>query len=117
MFRILYLFVSTLLLSSCVSQTTVDEYGRIVIHNFGYVKIIKPPAVSLDQEINVTGYKLLGFSVGDGFTLGYKENEYMKIPTDCRLLVIVQDKGQLEHLLSELNSIGENELCATVSAK
>lgn len=117
MFRTLYLFVSTLFLSSCTSQTIVDKYGRIVIHNFGYVKIIKPPVLSSDQEINVTGYKLLGFSVGDGFTLGYKADEYMKIPADCRLLVIVQDKSQLEHLVNELGSIGDMELCATVSAK
>lgn len=111
------IFLPMLMLMGCASQATVDEFGRVVIHNFGYVKIIKPPVFPAEKEINVTGARLIGFSIGEGFTLGYKASEYMKIPTDCRVLVVVADKSQLEHLINEFSLIGGNELCATISTQ
>lgn len=67
--------------------------------------------------MNVTGVKLLGFSVGDGFTLGYQNSERIEVPTDCRVLVIVNDSSQLEHLLNEMSLIKGEEICATISPK
>ena len=104
-------------LIGCASHTTIDQNGRVVIHNFGYVKIIKPPAYPANTAINVTGARLLGFSVGEGFTIGYKASEYMQIPTDCRVLVIVKDEKQLKHLINEMSLIGEEEICAVISPK
>ncbi|EGQ7674498.1 TPA: hypothetical protein ACF367_002953 [Vibrio parahaemolyticus] len=113
--RTIYVFVFIIISTGCTAHTTVDERGRVVIHNFGYVKIIKSPVISVNKEINVTGYKLFGFSVGEGLTLGYKSNEYMSIPMDCRLLIIVQNQNQMEQLLDELDFIEDSEICATVS--
>ncbi|MFZ6818374.1 hypothetical protein [Undibacterium sp. Ji22W] len=103
-------------LAGC-STTSLDEQGRVVIHNFGYVKIIKPPTYPSEKQITSTGVRLFGFSLGDGFTLGYKENEFIQVPTDCRVLVVVKDKKQLDHMLKEMHLIGEHELCATISPK
>jgi hypothetical protein len=102
-------------LTGCTSTSTIDDKGRVVIHNFGYVKIIKPPVYPAAREINVTGARLLGFSVGDGFTLGYKSSEIIQVPTDCRVLVVVKDDKQLKHLINEFKLIGEEEICATIS--
>ena len=104
-------------LLGCASHTTIDEKGRVVVHHFGYVQIVKPPIYPPDKKMNVTGVKLLGFSVGDGFTFGYKNNEYIEVPTDCRVLIVVNDSAQFEHLLNEISSIKEGDLCATISPK
>lgn len=67
--------------------------------------------------MNVTGYQLIGFSVGEGFTLGYKSNQLIQVPTDCRVLVVVSDQEQFKHLLNHLDHIGATDLCATISAQ
>jgi len=105
-----------IILTGC-STTSVDENGRVVVHNFGYVKIIKPPTYPKEKTINVTGTKLIGFSIGDGFTFGYKKNEVIHVPTDCRVLVIVNNEKQLQHMIKEMSLIGEGEICATISPK
>lgn len=105
------------MLSGCASKTIVDEHGRVVIHNFGYVKIVKPPVFPAEKAINVTGAELVGFSVGDAFTIGYKSSEFMNIPIDCRVLVVVKNAVQLQHLINEFSLIGEDEVCATISTK
>lgn len=117
MYRVSIILLMIIFLFSCASHTTIDENGRVVIHNFGYVKIIKPPVYPASKTIDVTGARLFGFSVGEGFTIGYKANEYMQIPADCRVLVIVKDENQLKHLINEMSLIGKEEICATISAK
>jgi len=115
--KLISLLISLTSLVGCASTTTVDKEGRVVVHNFGYVKIIKPPIYPADKNINVTGARLLGFSVGDGFTIGYKTSEYIYMPSDCRVLVVVKDESQLDHMMKEMSLIGEEEICATVSPK
>lgn len=107
----------TQLLAACSSQATVDKYGRVVIHNFGYTKIIKPPTFPEGKELNATGARLVGLSTGEGLTIGYKSVEYMQIPTDCRVMIVVGNKAQLEHLINELKLVGNSDLCATIQLK
>ena len=101
-------------MSGCAS-TTVDEKGRVVVHHFGYVKIIKPPVYPNNNEINVTGAKLIGFSVGSGLTIGYKAEEVIRVPLDCKVLIVVKDADQFKHLLNEITKIQGDDICATVS--
>lgn len=109
-------FCSSLALTGCsTSHVTLDEKGRTIIHHWGYTRIVKPPLSQNDAQMNVTGYEVVGFSVGEGFTVGYENNHVIQVPTDCRVLVIVRDQAQFEHLLGQLDLIGAKDLCATVS--
>jgi len=112
-----FILLITTLLTGCASMTSIDEKGRVVIHHFGYVKVIKPPVYPKNKEINVSGVSVLGFSVGEGLTIGYKNSEFVKVPIDCRVLVIVDDSSQFSHLLTEISNIQGDEICATVSPK
>jgi hypothetical protein len=105
-------FAST---AGCESYTSVDDKGRVVVHHIGYVKLVKPPVYPNDKEINVTGASLIGFSVGNGFTVGYKRNEFIQVPMDCRVLVIVENSEQFSHLLNEFSALKGGDICATVS--
>jgi hypothetical protein len=61
---------------------------------------------------------MVGFSVGDGFTLGYKRNEYIQVPMDCRVLIVVENAEQFQHMMDELaDKISGEDICATVSLK
>lgn len=114
--QILIAMSTTLVLAGCgTSHVSLDENGRTVVHHWGYTRIIKPPLTTADQPMNVTGYELMGFSVGEGFTLGYKSNSIIQVSSDCRVLVVVSDQEQFEHLLKHLDDIGAKDLCATVS--
>jgi len=104
-------------LSGCASMTSVDDKGRVVVHHFGYTKIIKPPIFPDNNKINITGAKLLGFSIGEGFTIGYKSHEIIRVPLDCKVLIVVENSTQFQHLLDEVTSIKGDDICVTVSAK
>ncbi|TWX65524.1 hypothetical protein ESZ36_17105 [Colwellia demingiae] len=109
----LIIFHIIFLSSACTSKITIDEKGRTVAHHFGYVQVIKPPLTN--KNINVTGIKTIGVSIQNGITLGFEENKIVSVPMDCRVLVIVQNKQQLEHFIEHLEKLKGNEICATVT--
>jgi hypothetical protein len=106
-----------LFIAGCSTKTTVDKDGRIIVHRFGYFKTIQSPVYPENKNINVKGITLIGLSAGEGFTVGYKSNETIEIPLDCRVIVIVKSDSQLQHLIKELNLIGKEDLCAAVSVQ
>ena len=114
---VLFVALFFTMLIGCTSHITVDEKGRTVAHHFGYVRIIKPPFLNNNDTMNVTAVRVLGFSIENGFTLGYTENEIISIPTDCRLMVIVQNKQQLELLVDQLHDLQGEKICAAVTPK
>ena len=115
-FVFVLIFSMLVLQLGCASYTSIDDKGRVVVHHFGYVKLVKPPVYPNNMEINVTGVTLVGFSVGDGFTLGYKNSKLIQVPMDCRVLIIVKDAAQFNHMLDEFSDVIKGEdICATVS--
>lgn len=111
----LVLITYSLLSMSCTSHISIDEKGRTVAHHFGYVQVIKPPLVDLDNEINVTGVKTFGLTVQDGITLGFKENTTISVPLDCRVLVVVENKEQLVRFIEHIKNIEGEKICSTVA--
>ena len=117
--------MSALLLGGC-STVSVDDKGRSVTHNFGYVRLIVPPYYSPQKdEINgedidffAFGVKAVGLRAGSGkFSLGYSATDVVNIPLDCRLVALVQNKEQLERLVEAIDRLQEGQLCAAVSPK
>ena len=111
----LVLITSSLLSISCTSHISIDEKGRAVAHHFGYVQVIKPPLVDFDNEMNVTGVKTFGLTIQDGITLGFKENKTISVPLNCRVLVVVQNKEQLDRFIEHIKNIEGEEICSTVT--
>lgn len=101
---------------SCTSHISIDEKGRTVAHHFGYVQVIKPPLFNNNNsEINVTGVKTFGLTVQNGITLGFEENKTISVPLDCRVLIVVKNKEQLDHFIEHMNNIKGEEICSTVA--
>jgi hypothetical protein len=113
-FSRLILLPSILLIQACTSSMSIDEKGRTVAHHFGYVRVIKPPLLN-NENINVTGVKTVGLSIRNGITLGYEENKIISVPLDCRVIVVVQNREQLEEFANIINDLKGKEICATVT--
>lgn len=107
--------VAPLLVASCAPTTTVDERGRTVEHHFGYVRVIKPPGIGGGADFSAEGVETYGVRVASGLTLGYTDTQRISVPLDCRVVAIVRDRAQLDHLIDMLNLAEGQTLCATVS--
>lgn len=114
---VLKLFIVCLMtaLISCAPVTTVSDNGSTIKHYFGYVRVIEPPATGPDDQFNISEIETIGVRLVNGIGVGYfyERNEY--IPLDCRLVVRVADKQQLERVLETLTPIIREGLCVTVS--
>ena len=99
----------------CAPITTVREDGSTVRHHLGYVRIIEPPTVGTDEQFNVSEVKTIGIRIERGVGVGYFYERYEYIPLDCRLVIRVANKEQLDNVLKTLSPIVKEGLCVTVS--
>ncbi len=103
-----------LIIIACTPVTGVRNDGSTVKHYFGYVRVIEPPTVGPDGQFKVLEVETLGFRIEKGLGFGYfhERNEY--IPLDCRLVIRVTSKQQLEEVIEILTPIMKEGLCVTV---
>ncbi len=110
------LFVSAGLLCGCTPATTVRKDGNTVKHYFGYVRVIEPPVAGARAQFNVSELETIGLRVTKGVGLGYFHERSEYIPLDCRLVIRVANKEELDRTLEILQKIPKEEfgLCALV---
>lgn len=110
-----YIIGSIMALAGCTPITTVRQDGSTVKHYFGYVRVIEPPTAGRDEQFKVSEVETFGVRIVRGVGFGYfhERNEY--IPLDCRLVIRVVDKQQLEEVLEILSPIMKEGLCVTVA--
>lgn len=101
-------------LSGCTTIST-DEAGRKVTHHFGYARVTDSPSRPITMPFDANSTTLVGLSVGKGIALGYKTKSVISVPLDCRILVVVENDAQLDHIISHLSHLKDERLCATVS--
>lgn len=111
----LYIIGLIMALTGCTPITTVRQDGSTVKHYFGYVRVIEPPTAGPDEQFKVSEVETFGVRIVRGIGFGYfhERNEY--IPLDCRLVIRVVDKQQLEEVLETLSPIMKEGLCVTVA--
>ena len=119
--------MASLVVAGCTLGTTINEDGSAVTHHFGYVRHILPPFESKSPNIRVQAIETAGISADRGFSIGYKRNSYIYLPLEypggpagdpeqeaCNLVVVVENKAQLEHAIEQLKKL-EGNLCVAVS--
>lgn len=114
---VLKLFIVCLMtaLISCAPVTKVSDNESTIKHYFGYVRIIEPPAAGPDEQFKVLEVETLGFRIEKGIGIGYFHERNESIPLDCRLVIRVVNKQQLEEVLETLTPILMEGLCVTVA--
>lgn len=107
----------------------MDEGGRSrayeVEHHFGYVKILRP---KVEGSLTVEDMRSVGIKIGRGFGLGYFDEQRVWKPLPvtackegdatcsidaqlCDLVVIIRNKGDLNHAMEMIKSLGNQRIC------
>ena len=96
------LLAGAALTAGCTSIRTTRPDGTVVIHHFGYVREMRPPA---EGGVQVRGFSSAGLHIDESVTLGWWSHRAEVVPPDGRLVIRVTDVAQLDavrELLAEL---------------
>lgn len=111
----------SILFAGCGPIMTIRNDGSTVKHYMGYVRVIDPPTTGTHEQFNVSEIEAVGVRIEKGFGIGYFHERNEFIPLDCRMVVRVANKGQMDKFL-EIISAGDTKysnfkegLCVTVS--
>lgn len=114
--RFIALLSASSTLMACASY--LDD-GSLVRHHFGYVKVITPAVHAPDVPVQALEVETFGIWVGidgrdrgltdtaTGFGIGYRLDERLLVPADCRSVIRVTTQNQLNQLLSVLQNVPE----------
>ena len=102
------------MLAGCTSFTGVDDRGEAIQRYFGYLEVVQPPSVNMPPYSEVEGVRVYGVKVAHGFTLGYSNTNVVRVPLDCRAVILVKTQEQLEQVKQLLNG-KEKDICGTVT--
>ncbi|NWG87093.1 MAG: hypothetical protein HXY26_06205 [Hydrogenophilaceae bacterium] len=98
-----------LLLGGCTVVDTSKPTGDASYH-FGLVKVVSgSPGEQTKVESN--SVQTLGIRVQDGFALGYFDEKRLKVPLDCRLVMIVRTEKQMQQAKEILQTLKGDKLC------
>lgn len=98
-------------------MTSIREDGSSVRHYLGYVRVAEPPTAGHGEEFKVSDVKTIGIRMSQGFGIGYFHDHNERIPLDCRLVIKVANKQQLDEVIEQLTPITKEGLCVAVSKK
>ena len=89
-------------------------YDGNTTYHMGYVKIVEVDGSTVGVESKAV--RTIGVRVGDGIGIGYFDEKRIAIPLDCRLVIIVQTKTQLDEMLRRLEGLQRRELCVAIES-
>lgn len=102
-------------MGGCASSAMVQPDGTIVRRYLGYVRMEIPQA-DASQPVYVSDVSTLGIWVGDGIGIGFLRDKQVVVPLDCRLVVLVSTKEQLDDAVRKLSFFKDmSGFCAAVS--
>jgi hypothetical protein len=80
-------------------------------HYVGYVKIQN----SYDKVGKITAENVLfvGVKVSQGIEVGVSGSRFLSIPLDCRAVILIQNKTQLQEAVSTISKLGLDKICAS----
>lgn len=103
------------LMHGCTATIDATK-SQVTTQYFGWVRVVTPkpdasgksPIVSLDTSS-------VGLRVEDGIGVGYFRDQRFYIPLDCRVVVFVKDRQQLDFVRDKLGTQKEG-ICAKVKS-
>lgn len=95
--------------------TTIRSDAMVERHYLGYVKVVVPDSYSERQRVSATDVAAIGLRVENGLGVGYFRDRKVVTPLDCRFVVLVKTRQQLDEtvrLISKADLRGD--ICASV---
>lgn len=99
------------LLAGCTYYSGTYHSGTTT-HHFGYVNVLEVEGST--DGVTSKSIRSIGVRVGSGIGIGYFDERRVAVPLDCRLVIIVKDRSQLDEALQRLESQHGRELCVAI---
>jgi hypothetical protein len=102
------------LLCAC---TTIDTgKGHVSATYFGIVRVVTPDTTSNNgAPVAASDTSAVGLRIQDGVGIGYFHDQRYALPVDCRIVIFVQNKEQLDQLSHQFAGFKEG-ICGTIKA-
>ena len=98
---------------SILGCTSLGPYTESpdVRHYVGYVKIQN----SFDKVGKITAENVfsVGVKVSQGVEIGVSGSRFLSIPLDCRAVILVHNKTQLQEAFTTISKLGLDKICAS----
>ncbi|MBT9493672.1 MAG: hypothetical protein IV107_15305 [Paucibacter sp.] len=95
-------------LCACASVGERRYLGSLALQEStsGQVQAVPGDAPALDTPRNrVERVRGWGLRIGPGVHLGYFDDRFLSLPMDCRAVVVVKDREQMNELLERLTTL------------
>jgi hypothetical protein len=106
-------FSLVLAIAGCSTTTYKFKDGSSSSSYFGYIKFMEPPTLSPNNDFKVVEIEAYGFRFMNGLGLGYFHERLESIPLDCRIVIKVANREQLEFVKEMLLPIAKEGVCIT----
>jgi hypothetical protein len=95
--------------SSCVG--TIDTAKPTTTSYLGLIRVVVPP----DETSRVIAFdvKAVGLRVGNGFGIGFFDDDRLYVPLDCRTVILVANQSQLDSAIHTVKNMGE-DICVAL---
>lgn len=89
----------------------VNPESPEVRHYFGYVKIQN----NYNKVGKISAEKVLfvGAKISQGLEIGVSDSRFLAIPLDCRAVILVENKTQLQEVVSTISKLGLDKICTS----
>lgn len=92
---------------------TIDPSSRKISGDyFGWVRI-RQTSADHAPRVGALDSKVLGVRVENGLSIGYSARRRYEIPPDCRMVIIVRDRSELDFVKEQIGNFKEG-ICATI---
>ena len=104
------------LLAGCTNLQSPDDSGRAVRRYFGLVQIVRSPSVQMPPDAEVEGVRVYGLKLDRGLTLGFSQTSIVRVPADCRAVILVKSQEQLDQVKQFLSAMTKKgDLCGALT--
>lgn len=107
------IFSLAIAIAGCSTTTYKFKDGSSSSSYFGYIKFVEPPTLSPNNDFKVVEIEAYGLRLMNGFGLGYFHERLESIPLDCRIVIKVANREQLELVKEVLLPIAKEGVCIT----
>ncbi|HXC57448.1 MAG TPA: hypothetical protein VNU97_19270 [Rhizomicrobium sp.] len=112
---------TTLIVAACAALgacTTIDAgKDHVSATYFGIVRVVTPVtdanAAAAGATMTALDTHVVGLQIQGGVGLGYIHDQRYAMPTDCRVVIFVQNQAQLDQLAHQFADFKEG-ICSTI---
>jgi len=110
------LIACSAMLTGCYGISTVAPDGAVVRHYFGYIRVVVPASHTPQGHVSSSDAAGVGVRIQNGLLIGAFRDKDLVLPLDCRFVMLVRSKEELDWALRTMSlKVPSEDLCLAVS--